>query len=633
MKGRGNTPRSAINAYDVRLKQLFVDSKQATNPLFGKEQRVKGCLALADAMTNDVGLYGPLLRALLVELRSAVFSDEATARHFADAGMFADTGTAAEMQARASLREIPCFVLLDLACRERTRVQVAEKEVATSEARLLQQKRSLFEREREYRCQLDDTFGELLEYKSHASSVREAYKNLSEESRQHQHDMKATLFAMQRELHAMSTAIAGYQAEIRDLHAVREKADAMRQQFDAIDDTTQRNQHETMAPAVRDLDQALRTELQLLLLRNARIAEYDHAVRFCNDETQRVLRHAFLHDVRGILDELAALEAHIAQASNNLSGEAHALDPSLAALLVPPQLATDSVLWTPYLACAQNRIPKQAHRLNVGELERFLGLVWARIAQAERACDKLLAEYENSHKRTALLAIEAEPTPTLPQVVFGLLLDRYGDERVAMLACFALLQAVDHFSPESPQIELFGCAFAGTVDQSAWWYLMRLQAQCAAAEVEITDDKALRLVGQHLLRLEASTAIQDHAYDGFVANVRMNTKGVLSTRSFFDWLAKRISMADDFHFKRATVQLAGKTDAAMVATAVLVNHILESVRLARTMVGRFVRFAALDTECHDTAVTADVREPPSVHLERAVYMLSYVQLKYYHATS
>ncbi|KDO20952.1 hypothetical protein SPRG_22338 [Saprolegnia parasitica CBS 223.65] len=619
MKGRRSTPRSTINAYDVRLKQLILDSKQATNPLFGKEQRVKGCLALADDVANDVGLYGPLLRAL----RSAIFSDEATARHFADAGVFADTGTVDEMQARATLREVPCFLLLDLAYRERTRVQVAEREVATSEAQLQQQKRSLFEREREYRCQLDDAFGELLESKSDASSAREAYNNLSEESRQHQHDTKATLFAMQRELHAMNTAIAGYQAEIRDLRAVREKADAMRQQFDAIDGPSQRGHATCTSPAVRDLDQALRTELQLLLLRNARIAEYDLAVRFCNDETQRALRHSFLNDICSVLDELAAVEAHIAQAS---PVESQSLEPSLAALLAPPQLATDSVLWTP------RRLPKQAHRLNVDELERFLGLVWARVAQAERACDKLLAEYETTHKRAALLAIEAEPIWTLPQVVWSLLRDRYGDERVAMLAFFALLQAVDQFSPESPQIELFGCAFGGTVDQSAWWYLMRLKAQCAAAEVEISDDKSLRLVGQHLLRLDPSTAIQDHACDGFVANVRMNTKGVLSTRSFFDWLAKRISMADDFHFKRAAVQLARKTDTSTVAASVLTNHILESVRLARTMVGRFLRFTALDTECYDCS-SVDAREPPSVSLERAVYMLSYVQLKYYQSSS
>ncbi|OQR84236.1 hypothetical protein ACHHYP_13695 [Achlya hypogyna] len=626
MKGR-NTPRSRITQFEVRLQQILTQAQAAPNELFGKERRVKACLTLAEDVVAELGLHAPLLRTLLGELKRAIFSDEAIARHFADAGVFHDEGSPHEMQERAAFKGVPCFVLLDIAYRERTRLQAAEKDVAASEARLWQHKRSLLERERDYRGQLDDTYLELLASQDRASHVQAAYDSLSEETREYTRDMKAAMFAMQRELQAMHGAIVGYQAEIRDLQIIRDKTDLMRKQFEAIDGQLQ---HRTAAAPkeLRDLEQALHTELQLLLLRNERIAEYDHAVRFCPDDALVGLRESFLRDVGSVLDEHACLQAYAPPLP---------LEPSLVALLAPAAIEADSVLWTPFLAFSDHVVPKKVHRLSLDELERFLNLVWGRIALAERKCDKLVVEYEvtlpwtyfvhfitTTHKRAALIAIEGEPTPTLPEVVFAFALERYGDKRVAVLCCCALLQAVDEFAGESPQIELFGSAFAGQVDQSAWWYLMRLKAHVADVEVEITDDKALRLVGQHLLSLEVCSVIQDHVYDGFVANVRLNTKGVLTSRTFFDWLAKRIGMADDFHFKRVTHLLAAKGDSAVVPTAAFVAHVVESARLVRAMIGRFLRFASQVADAPST-------DEPAVPVQRAMYMLSYLQLKYNHS--
>ncbi|OQR97910.1 lamin [Thraustotheca clavata] len=583
MKGRS---RSSINHYELRFKENLIESKSGSTKIAGKEKQLRNCLVLAEDIINELGVYSPLMRSLLTIFKGAIFSDESTVKLFKDDGIFGDTNSVEEMQNRACLKTIPCFVLLNIACQERTRLQALEKDIVLSENRLKEQKRSFFERERHYRHILDDAQHETLLDRELQTQL--AYDSIQEENRQHQQDMQSTTLVMQRELQAMSNAIAFYQKEIRELHAIREKNEAMKKLFEKIDDQIIQRKDKNVPQPLKDLEQSLHTQMQLLLFRNTRIAEYDHDIRFCSNETRIALQAKFKADIGPTLDEQTKIEKHIASLKEPLP-----FDASLLKLLETPKLDADSVLWTPYLRFSENHLPKEAPIFDLDELEKLIELIWAQIAQTERHCDKLLEEYEMGHQRASLLAIEAEDTPSLPAVMFQVLLDRYGDKRVAILCGYGILQAVDQFSrrvlrfqvflsfhiAESPRIELFGCAFAGQIDQSAWWYLMRLQTYMASREIEINDERSLRMIGQHLLSLDASSAIQDHAYDGFIANARMNIKGVMSSCGFFDWVAKRISMSDDFHFKRVHQLLMPKRDIKFVPIPVFSNHIIENVRL------------------------------------------------------
>jgi len=133
----------------------------------------------------------------------------------------------------------------------------------------------------------------------------------------------------------------------------------------------------------------------------------------------------------------------------------------------------------------------------------------------------------------------------------------------------------------------------GKTQQSAWWYLFRVKTYVANMEIDICSENEVRLIGQHLL-LNVATARNDYdsaamtyslenALDSFVSTVMMGMKGSITNQKFFDWLAKRIILADDFHFRRSR-QILVRNDpnnAKVLTMANFTKSVLECVNPSR----------------------------------------------------
>ncbi|RHZ32746.1 hypothetical protein DYB26_001976 [Aphanomyces astaci] len=108
--------------YEMQLREALLASDNV-HALFDKERRVQRCIRLADELCGDLTVFGPILRTLatsqrcrgmyccfnialttvdtiLVELKAAIFRCSALARGFFGCGVFSDTATVADIQAR-----------------------------------------------------------------------------------------------------------------------------------------------------------------------------------------------------------------------------------------------------------------------------------------------------------------------------------------------------------------------------------------------------------------------------------------------------------------------------------------------------------------------------------------------------
>ncbi|RQM23228.1 hypothetical protein B5M09_012998 [Aphanomyces astaci] len=269
--------------YEMQLREALLASDNV-HALFDKERRVQRCIRLADELCGDLTVFGPILRTLatsqrcrgmyccfnialttvdtiLVELKAAIFrcsvvvmsnchvetggadSDESLARGFFGCGVFSDTATVADIQARCAEFQS----LQEHALAKHTNVLVNE--------RLL-------------RKEVNITMGEL---------------------------------ADTQEMQAMSVAITQYQAQIRELQRERATSDSVRKDFESVRLMASASPPSTHDAATKELLQTLQTDMQLLLLRNARLREYDSDIIRCSPD----MRHKYVKEQEAAIGDVA----------------------------------------------------------------------------------------------------------------------------------------------------------------------------------------------------------------------------------------------------------------------------------------------------------------------------------------
>ncbi|KAF0682572.1 Aste57867_25304 [Aphanomyces stellatus] len=646
--------KSPAIAFEMRVKEALLKANGA-HPLFDKERRVQTILTLAFEMCDHVGLFGPILHTALGVLESAIYSDEADARAFFGCGIFSDTATVAEIQARASYKNIPCFLLLDIARTERTNVLEARTQLQDLQTHVQSAQSRLVVNERMLRKEVNEVMGELAETQDKAAQAKCALENVTNEGRQQQRDMTASTLSLQREMQAMNAAITRYQSEIRDLRHERAATDALRKEFERV-----RCPHAAKKAGgvvVAELLQSLQTQMQLLLLRNTRVQEYDRDLRLCSPDMQSkhvaTICAMWQHLLTLLLGFATISSATSSRCSTNTQPSKrtpsfvpmeiyHFVDSSfiqdqmatalttketiamipdqLRALVEPSPSAPETSLWVPFSAWHPQPIPKCIPRLSVDELDDFFAHLWAKISTVERKWLKWSLEHERDKKQRVTsddANQKASDVLPLPLMCAEYIEDRYGEPRIAVITTVAILQAIDTFVEQSAQLDLFGSVFAGTLDQSAWWYLMLVKSHVAQLELDITSDHALRLVGKFLLLPRGDVnVVQSLSLDAFVASVHLHVRGELTSAKFFDWLATRIMIADDLHFK-ASKQILFRNDGATLTRLSLVQfskNVLDCVHLPRALISRYFR-SMCESPTTDT-----------VALDHVVYMLAYIQL-------
>ncbi|ETW04515.1 hypothetical protein, variant 2 [Aphanomyces invadans] len=626
----GASSKSRVVYYELQLREAIMASDNI-HALFDKERRIQRCIQLADELCRDLTVFGPVLRTILTELKSAIFSDEKLARGFFGSGVFSDTATVAEIQARTSFREIPCFVLLDIAYTERTNVLQAKAELDALQSHTQAKHSTVLVNERLLRKEINITMGELADTQAQVARTKVAFDALQSESHQQRRDMAASTLYLQRELKAMSVAITEYQAQIRDLQRELATTDSVRKDFEGVRAKALSQPASSDAPT-KALVQTLQTEMQLLLLRNARLREYDNDIQRCSPDMRHKCDDAidtctsrqgidrfcqdFAHDIEPLLNEHSALEVYVREQEATLGDLVNSIQEPHKTLLLHAPPVPDTVLWVPFVKWHPEPMPKCIPTLNVDDLEIFFSHLWAKIATVERKWVRWTLEHERDKQLSTLESNHASDVLPITQVCFDFVEDRYGEPRVAVLVMASILEAIDRFVEESPQLDLFGSVFAGELDQSAWWYLMSVKQHVAQLELDITTDAALRAVGQYLLLPQADiNVVEVQALDSFVTTVHMQVRGDLTSTKFFDWLAARILTADEFHFRMAKHVLS-RNDGANLKELTLVDfskNVLDCVHLPRALIGRY--FRGMCREDRDVA-----------SVESVVYMLAYIQL-------
>ncbi|ETV68022.1 hypothetical protein, variant 3 [Aphanomyces astaci] len=506
--------------YEMQLREALLASDNV-HALFDKERRVQRCIRLADELCGDLTVFGPILHTILVELKAAIFrcsvvvmsnchvetggadSDESLARGFFGCGVFSDTATVADIQARTSYREIPCFVLLDVAYRERTSVLQAKAEFQSLQEHALAKHTNVLVNERLLRKEVNITMGELADTQAQVARSKLAFESLQMEAKQQRRDMASSTLYLQREMQAMSVAITQYQAQIRELQRERATSDSVRKDFESVRLMASASPPSTHDAATKELLQTLQTDMQLLLLRNARLREYDSDIIRCSPDMRHKFRQDFVHDIGSLLNEHAVLEAYVKEQEAAIGDVASTIQVPHRTLLVHNPPVPDTVLWAPFVKWHPEPIPKCIPTWTVGDLDVLFTQLWVKIAMVERKWVRWTLEHERDKQTSSLDNNHASDVVPITQVCFDFVEDRYGERRVAVLVMASILQAIDRHVEESPQLDLFGSVFAGEVDQSAWWYLMTVKRHVAQLELDITTDQALRVVGQFLLLPQA----------------------------------------------------------------------------------------------------------------------------------
>ncbi|CAK4143006.1 unnamed protein product [Aphanomyces euteiches] len=607
--------KSKVVKYDVRLQEAQL-KQESINPLFDKERRVKSCLALAYELCDDIDPFGSILRTILDELKAAILSDEPIARDFFGCGIFSDTATVAEIQARTNYDDIPCFLLLDIAYQERTQVLHATALSKAKEAQAKAKQDAFAVNERLLRREINIARGELAETKGTIRQSQQACEGLHAAAIQQQRDMAASTLSLQREMQAMSAAITQYQTEIRELRHVRDATDALRKDFERV-----RCEPNPAAsdPATKELTQSLQTDMQLLLLRNTRLREYERDIRLCSPEMRHKFRKDFTNDMSSLLDELEALERFI---SDDIQADRSNVPDTLRTLL-EPVVAPRSSLWEPFVQWHSNVLPKCIPEMGIESLDLFFVELWTKVSTVERKWEKWCMEHDRDTRshldNNDIAASEVVP---LHQACIDFVEDRYGEPRAAVVALVAVLQAIDAHVEENSQVELFGSVFAGQLCQAAWWYLMRVKTHVAQLDLDVTNDQALRAVGQYLLAAQTDTyAVDSHMIDAFVVSVHLHVRGELTTTKFFNWLATRIMVADELHFRSAKMILFRNEGAAIkdISMVIFAKNVVDCAHLPRNLISRYFRAIC------DSIGGVDTREAIAP-LDRVIYMLAYIQL-------
>ncbi|CAK4829010.1 unnamed protein product, partial [Aphanomyces euteiches] len=439
--------KSKVVKYDVRLQEAQL-KQESINPLFDKERRVKSCLALAYELCDDIDPFGSILRTILDELKAAILSDEPIARDFFGCGIFSDTATVAEIQARAH-SSAPC----DGITSSGNFIEFYTFKKA-KEAQAKAKQDAFAVNERLLRREINIARGELAETKGTIRQSQQACEGLHAAAIQQQRDMAASTLSLQREMQAMSAAITQYQTEIRELRHVRDATDALRKDFERV-----RCEPNPAAsdPATKELTQSLQTDMQLLLLRNTRLREYERDIRLCSPEMRHKFRKDFTNDMSSLLDELEALERFI---SDDIQADRSNVPDTLRTLL-EPVVAPRSSLWEPFVQWHSNVLPKCIPEMGIESLDLFFVELWTKVSTVERKWEKWCMEHDRDTRshldNNDIAASEVVP---LHQACIDFVEDRYGEPRAAVVALVAVLQAIDAHVEENSQVELFGSVFA-----------------------------------------------------------------------------------------------------------------------------------------------------------------------------
>ncbi|ETV68029.1 hypothetical protein, variant 9 [Aphanomyces astaci] len=397
--------------YEMQLREALLASDNV-HALFDKERRVQRCIRLADELCGDLTVFGPILHTILVELKAAIFrcsvvvmsnchvetggadSDESLARGFFGCGVFSDTATVADIQARTSYREIPCFVLLDVAYRERTSVLQAKAEFQSLQEHALAKHTNVLVNERLLRKEVNITMGELADTQAQVARSKLAFESLQMEAKQQRRDMASSTLYLQREMQAMSVAITQYQAQIRELQRERATSDSVRKDFESVRLMASASPPSTHDAATKELLQTLQTDMQLLLLRNARLREYDSDIIRCSPDMRHKFRQDFVHDIGSLLNEHAVLEAYVKEQEAAIGDVASTIQVPHRTLLVHNPPVPDTVLWAPFVKWHPEPIPKCIPTWTVGDLDVLFTQLWVKIAMVERKWVRWTLEHE-----------------------------------------------------------------------------------------------------------------------------------------------------------------------------------------------------------------------------------------------
>ncbi|CAK4619473.1 unnamed protein product [Aphanomyces euteiches] len=399
--------KSKVVKYDVRLQEAQL-KQESINPLFDKERRVKSCLALAYELCDDIDPFGSILRTILDELKAAILRAHSSAPcdgitssgNFIEFYTFKALSKAKEAQAKA------------------------KQDAFAVNERLL-------------RREINIARGELAETKGTIRQSQQACEGLHAAAIQQQRDMAASTLSLQREMQAMSAAITQYQTEIRELRHVRDATDALRKDFERV-----RCEPNPAAsdPATKELTQSLQTDMQLLLLRNTRLREYERDIRLCSPEMRHKFRKDFTNDMSSLLDELEALERFI---SDDIQADRSNVPDTLRTLL-EPVVAPRSSLWEPFVQWHSNVLPKCIPEMGIESLDLFFVELWTKVSTVERKWEKWCMEHDRDTRshldNNNIAASEVVP---LHQACIDFVEDRYGEPRAAVVALVAVLQAID----------------------------------------------------------------------------------------------------------------------------------------------------------------------------------------------
>ncbi|RHY08807.1 hypothetical protein DYB37_001912 [Aphanomyces astaci] len=226
--------------YEMQLREALLASDNV-HALFDKERRVQRCIRLADELCGDLTVFGPILRTLATSQRCR--------------GMYC------------------CFNIA----------------LTTVDTILVELKAAIF------RCSA--------EFQSLQEHALAKHTNVLVNERLLRKEVNITMgeLADTQEMQAMSVAITQYQAQIRELQRERATSDSVRKDFESVRLMASASPPSTHDAATKELLQTLQTDMQLLLLRNARLREYDSDIQRCSPD----MRHKYVKEQEAAIGDVA----------------------------------------------------------------------------------------------------------------------------------------------------------------------------------------------------------------------------------------------------------------------------------------------------------------------------------------